>query len=205
MRHYQHHFVPAQAATQAKEHLPTVLRARLLARDGREAPPLPAPPPPPAKPISTAEGDEELDEGYNDPCDDDEQGRNEAGTGSGKPAAGPGPAAADAAQAGPSGAAHGGARAESSGQQAGAEAAAAAEAGPPAVPLLPPPPLGPPLPPLLDAREQESQGALLKVGCRPRASVAGLRSYLCSSHPAGQACDLHTRSHATSPSRQSMP
>ncbi|KXZ45435.1 hypothetical protein GPECTOR_54g175 [Gonium pectorale] len=46
----------SKAAQQAREHLPAILRAKLLSRDGRQAPPLPPPPPP--RPPRMAEDDE---------------------------------------------------------------------------------------------------------------------------------------------------
>ncbi|PNH09316.1 Protein phosphatase 2C 70 [Tetrabaena socialis] len=40
----------SKAARQATEHVPAILRAKLLLRDGRQPPPLPPPPPPPIRP-----------------------------------------------------------------------------------------------------------------------------------------------------------
>ncbi|KAG2426670.1 hypothetical protein HXX76_012981 [Chlamydomonas incerta] len=129
----------SKAAHQAKEHMPAVLRHKLLLRDGRTPPPLAAPPPPHQPRRPDEEEEEELEEGYNDE-DEDADGQQQA-TSSGSKA---GKAKREAAKP--------------------ATPPPVEAAAPEALPadLLPPPPAGPPLPPLLAGRDVASQKALLR-------------------------------------------
>lgn len=162
-----------QAAYQAKEYLPAVLRAKLLRRDGRQS--LPLPPPPPLPPRRPDDDDEEdLIDAYDgvtseealepvaeevewlDYAKEEEEPRNGGGAVSN--------ALSNATESSiRSYIGDDSVRGEAPGGHAksvgGAEEVTATE-------LLPPPPEGPPLPPLLTERDMDSQQALLRV-CTP--------------------------------------
>ncbi|KAG2500370.1 hypothetical protein HYH03_001944 [Edaphochlamys debaryana] len=139
----------SKGAGQAREHLPAVLRTKLLLRDGRSAPQLAPPPPKPQPRRGEGEdgaGEEGEESGYAPSDDDDEEDRAAK-------------AAANAARKK--------AKAEAAAKAAEAEARAAAEAAVAHAAAgdtgrQPPPPQGPPLPPLLEGRPDGAQQTLLK-------------------------------------------